>query len=183
MSATRLLILGVLRIRPLHGYEVRRELETWRAETWANIAYGSIYFALNKLTEERLIEPADPNQEAGGKRAARTTYRVTEAGEQEYQRLLREAWWQVKPVIDPFQVALAFMDDLPREELLMVLRYRLAGLEQTLMVLDYIAETYKSGPDRPRHVRESFRLSAAELKAKREWMAGVIAKLERGELP
>jgi hypothetical protein len=51
MSATRLLILGVLRSKqPIHGYNVRRELESWQAERWAHIAYGSIYFALNKMT-------------------------------------------------------------------------------------------------------------------------------------
>ena len=33
MSATRLLILGVLRFKqPTHGYDVRRELESWQAE-------------------------------------------------------------------------------------------------------------------------------------------------------
>ncbi len=45
MSATRLLILGVmLKKPPIHGYDVRRELEMWGAEQWANIAYGSILF-------------------------------------------------------------------------------------------------------------------------------------------
>ncbi|MDQ6604403.1 MAG: PadR family transcriptional regulator, partial [Chloroflexota bacterium] len=56
MSAARLLILGVLQLKsPAHGYEIRRELELWRAEQWAHIAYGSIYFALNKMAEEGLV--------------------------------------------------------------------------------------------------------------------------------
>ena len=38
MSATRLLVLGVVRIfQPVHGYFVRRELLSWRAESWAAI--------------------------------------------------------------------------------------------------------------------------------------------------
>jgi len=56
MSATRLLILGALRfMQPAHGYSIRRELERWNAETWANIAYGSIYFALNKMEQDGLV--------------------------------------------------------------------------------------------------------------------------------
>ena len=56
MSATRLLILGALRfMQPAHGYSIRRELESWHAEDWANIAYGSIYFALNKMADEELL--------------------------------------------------------------------------------------------------------------------------------
>ena len=91
MSATRLLILGVLRHKqPTHGYDVRRELEAWQAERWANIAYGSIYFALNKMAEEGLVEVVDTDQV--GKRPARTTYTITAAGEAEFQRLLREYW-------------------------------------------------------------------------------------------
>jgi DNA-binding PadR family transcriptional regulator len=52
MSSIRLLILGVLkRKEPIHGYEVRHELEVWGADKWANVAYGSIYSALNKMKE------------------------------------------------------------------------------------------------------------------------------------
>jgi DNA-binding PadR family transcriptional regulator len=62
MSATRLLILGVLLIKqPIHGYHMRRELETWSADKWANIAYGSIYSALNKMAEEGLVEVVSTN--------------------------------------------------------------------------------------------------------------------------
>src|SRR5581483_1598119 len=76
MSATRLLILGVLRLKqPVHGYDVRRELEAWRAERWANIAYGSIYFALNKMAEEGLVEAVGTDQV--GRRPARTQYKIT----------------------------------------------------------------------------------------------------------
>jgi DNA-binding PadR family transcriptional regulator len=60
MSATRLLILGALRfMQPAHGYEIRRTLETWNADQWANIAYGSIYHALNKMAEEGFLKPVN----------------------------------------------------------------------------------------------------------------------------
>lgn len=59
MSSMRLLILGVLaQKKSAHGYEIRRELESWNAERWTNIAYGSIYFALKKMTDEGLLEKA-----------------------------------------------------------------------------------------------------------------------------
>ena len=47
MSATRLLVLGVVRMfGRAHGYQVRRELLTWSADEWANVQPGSIYHAL-----------------------------------------------------------------------------------------------------------------------------------------
>ncbi len=51
MSATRLLVLGVVRrYGRAHGYQVRRELLTWSADEWASVQPGSIYHALEKMT-------------------------------------------------------------------------------------------------------------------------------------
>jgi DNA-binding PadR family transcriptional regulator len=182
MSATRLLILGALRwMQPAHGYSIRRELESWRAEEWANIAYGSIYFALNKMAEEGLIAASEPEQV--GKRPARTAYVITDEGEIEFQRLLRQFWWEYRPIHDPFLVAVSLMDQLPREELVAALRHharaaRLAAdgfLGQTAAP---IANDYK-----PRHVTEILRLMASRVEAEIRWAEEAIAKVERGDLP
>ena len=56
VSATRLLVLGVVRImQPVHGYDVRRELLSWGVEESANIKPGSIYSALKVLHKDGLI--------------------------------------------------------------------------------------------------------------------------------
>ena len=57
MSSTRLLVLGAVRIfQPIHGYDVRRELLSWRVDKWANVAPGSIYNALKTLTKEKFLK-------------------------------------------------------------------------------------------------------------------------------
>jgi DNA-binding PadR family transcriptional regulator len=181
MSATRLLILGVLRFKqPIHGYDVRRELESWQAERWANIAYGSIYFALNKMAEEGLVEVVDTHQAAKG--PARTTYTLTVLGEAEFQRLLREYWWEPKTVIDPFQVALAFITELPRDELLAALRHRAAEARAKAGDLESAIRS-KIGSDTPRHVTENMRLAAYHVETDARWTEEAIGKVERGELP
>ena len=178
MSAARLLILGVLQFKsPAHGYEIRRELESWRAEQWAHIAYGSIYFALNKMAEEGLLETAGTDQV--GKRPARTLYTITDVGEREFQRLLRDYWWDRKPFIDPFQVALTFMNKMPREELLRALRFRRDHLRA---FLDAFGPQALS-PDMPRHIAENFRLAMAHEEVELRWTEEIIEKVERGELP
>jgi DNA-binding PadR family transcriptional regulator len=181
MSATRLLILGVLRSRqPIHGYDVRRELESWQAERWANIAYGSIYFALNKMAEEGLVEVVTTDQAARG--PARTTYSVTAAGEEEFQRLLRDHWWEERTVIDPFQVALAFIHELPRDEMLAALRHRAATARSKAEELERAIRA-KSDADLPRHVAENLRLAAYHVETFVRWAEEAIDKVERGELP
>lgn len=181
MSATRLLILGVLRLRqPAHGYEVRQELESWGAEKWANIAYGSIYHALKKMSNEGLIKPVEIDRVNG--RPARTTYAVTESGEREFQRLLREYWWENKPFIDPFQVALTFMNEMPRDELLSALRFRANLCRSAVDGFEYGIRS-KAMAGAPRHIAENLRLAAAYCEAIAEWAEEAIGKVERGELP
>src|SRR5262249_12216657 len=153
------------------GYEVRRELEAWQAERWANIAYGSIYFALNKMAEEGLVEAVETDQV--GKRPARTTYAVTLAGEAEFQRLLREYWGEFKTVIDPFQVALAFTNELPRDELLAALRRRAAAARAKAEELE-AAIRAKTGPDAPPQFPENLRLAADHVEINARWAEAAI---------
>ncbi len=182
MSAARLLILGVLQYKsPAHGYDIRRELESWRAEAWAQIAYGSIYFALNKMAEEGLVEAVSTDQV--GKRPARTLYAITEEGAREFQRLLREYWWERKPVIDPFQVAITFMNKLPHDELLAALRTRADILRATLNGFRQANWPDVERMGAPRHIAENFHLSIAHMEAELHWIEGAIGKVERGELP
>jgi DNA-binding PadR family transcriptional regulator len=181
MSATRLLILGALRfLQPAHGYSVRRELESWSADKWANIAYGSIYHALHKLAEEDLIQAT--LDEGASKRPPRVRYTVTPLGEEEFQRLLREYWWDAKPMVDPFQVAAAFMDELPRDELLAALRHRLAFAAARQAELEFFTASPQMAK-KPRHVAQNLALTVERFAGEIRWIGDTIAKVERGELP
>jgi DNA-binding PadR family transcriptional regulator len=181
MSATRLLILGALRfMQPTHGYNVRRELESWHADQWANIAYGSIYHALTTMADEGLIRPVETEQVGG--RPARTSYVVTDKGEEAFQRLLREYWWELKPSTDPFMVALAFISDLPKDEIIAALRHRIAMLNGQIEELEYNMKSPLSDY-RPRHVADQLRLAIMRLDAELRWAEEAIPKVERDELP
>ena len=182
MSSIRLLILGVLlRKQPIHGYDVRRELEQWHADKWANIAYGSIYSALGKMAEEGLV--AATNTEQGDKQTARTKYTITEDGQAEFERLLHEYWWELKPTIDPFQIALTFMDKLSPSELRDALRHRADQLRSSLTTLQHMHPAQTTGAHNPRHIVESMRLMQAHAETELCWIDEVLCKIERGELP
>ncbi|NWJ44294.1 MAG: PadR family transcriptional regulator [Chloroflexi bacterium] len=182
MSSIRVLILGVLKQRDtIHGYELRRELETWNAEQWANIAYGSIYFSLNKMTQEGLVEVVAIDQI--NNRPARTVYRITEKGIEEFYRLLREYWKDVKPVIDPFQVALTFINALPKDEILGYFKHRINALNGIVELLCDENSNKLLDPGTPRHILENLRLAADHMETEIRWIERAIGKVERDELP
>lgn len=181
MSATRLLILGVLHFKqPTYGYEVRRELESWHADQWANIAYGSIYHALKSMAVEGLLETV--GEQTVGNRPARIGYVITPTGEDTFRSLLREYWWQVKPVIDPFMVAAAFMPYLSSEEIIAALRSRISALQAMIDALEFQAN---QPPDEftPPHVAYLQRRMVGRAKMDIEWSKDVIEKVDAGELP
>ena len=97
---------------------------------WANVAFGSIYFALAQMTGEGLVEPTGTEKE--GNRPSRTVYCITEAGKREFLRLLREGWQKDKLPPDPFRVCLIFFEELPLEETISYLERRAEALQQTM---------------------------------------------------
>ena len=181
MSSIRLLILGVLlHKQPIHGYDIRRELEQWGADKWATIGYGSIYSALSKMAEEDLVQAI--NADPGEGHASRTEYVITERGKTEFERLLRQFWWELKPTIDPFQIALTFMDKLSSTELQDALHHRAAQLCASRATLQQITPS-SNHQGQPRHIAEGMRLVQAHIETELRWIEEILHKIEQGELP
>jgi DNA-binding PadR family transcriptional regulator len=178
MSTTRMVILGLIRwAEPVHGYEVRRELISWSVEEWANIAPGSIYHALRKLTEEGLLEEVGTEKLSG--RPARTLYRTTRFGQEEFERLLRKYWWEPHNSTDPFLAALSFLPALPRREAVLALRNRAAVLRGHVAQGREVAARWLA--DKPVHVSWLMELGNVRAEAEIEWCEQVAARVEAGE--
>ena len=174
-----MMILGLVQwMQPVHGYDVRRELLSWSADKWANVQPGSIYHALRKLSEEGLLREVTTEQV--GARPARTTYEITEKGEAEFQSQLRNHWWNVASVPEPFMAAFAFLPFLPREEAAAALRNRAlqmqAGVKQleAAMKADWL-------DNKPAYVSWMWELSLARGEAEIAWCERIAQRIEAGE--
>lgn len=178
--SVRLVILGLLRKRPLHGYEIKHIIEEHMGD-WTSIAFGSIYFALDKLAEERLVEKVGVEQ--AGKRPSRSVYEITKAGREEFLRLLRESWQTVERQYFDMDICLFFMNDLPREEIKAYLHRRRAILQETLgHVRSHRAEEL-SDPQGPRLAAAIFDHTLVHTQAELKWTEALLAKVESGEYP
>jgi DNA-binding PadR family transcriptional regulator len=173
-----MLMLGLIRwVEPVHGYEVRRELISWNVEEWANIAPGSIYHALRKLTDEGLLEEVGTEKVSG--RPARTLYRTTRFGREEFERLLRKYWWEPHTTTDPFLAAISFLPALPRREAVLALRNRAAVLRG--QVAQGRAASSRWLEEKPVHVSWLMDLTHVRAEAEIEWCERVAARIEAGE--
>jgi DNA-binding PadR family transcriptional regulator len=181
VSTTRLVILGAVRIfQPVHGYFVRRELMTWRADEWAPLNPGSVYNALRTLARDDFLE--ETGTEASDGRPARTLYRLTDDGETEFLMLLRDALWQLHPD-DPSRLmaGVSFMWALSREEVRAALEHRVAQIEAAHRGLGFSVGDLLSNPRKPRHVAEVLRLVDARMGGEAVWAHEMLARLEAGE--
>ncbi|KAA9157110.1 PadR family transcriptional regulator [Amycolatopsis acidicola] len=178
MSATRLLVLGVVRMHgKAHGYQVRRDLLTWSADKWANVQPGSIYHALKKMTAEQLLEQVDTEQGAGPDRVA---YQLTADGETEFRRLLGQALADPDPNGHERSAAIVLMPALPRDRVIGLLKQQLVKLEADERTAELLTEEGKD-TEEPEHVRELFRLWQVHAGASVRWLRDLISRLEAGE--
>jgi len=177
--STRLVILGLLRDQPLHGYEIKQIIEEHMGD-WTSIAFGSIYFALGKLSEEGMIEMVATEKE--GNRPSRSIYQISEAGRAEFLRLLREVWNEPERQFFAIDVGLAFMNALPSEEIKGYLQTRVGKLEGLLQYLGSHEQEQMEQPEVPGSATAIFEHSRAHMAAELAWTKKVLEKMERGEL-
>jgi DNA-binding PadR family transcriptional regulator len=176
---TRLVILGLLRERPLYGYELKQIIEEHMGD-WTNIAFGSIYFALGKLAEEGFAEQIAVEQE--GRRPSRSVYQITEAGQAEFLRLLREVWGEVERHYYAIDVGLAFMEALPNNEVKGYLKGRIAQLEGIMQHISEHKAEQMAQPEVPTQAAAVFDHSLAHFQAELDWTRNLLDKVEAGSI-
>lgn len=179
VGPTRLLVLGVVRESggPVHGYDVRRKLLARGATSWANVAPGSIYNALRTLVREGFLE--DLGKDRQGARPERTCFRLTETGEKEYARLLRETLREARLPNHPLLAGLAFLPDVPPAELAAVLRDRAAALTTQAAESRAAAADIRADDETgiPPHVAASYDLMATLQEGEAAWAAALADRV------
>src|ERR1700739_527510 len=130
-----LAVLGILHETPMHGYELRKRLNSLLGAFRA-FGYGSLYPALKDLLRKGLITEDAATDGSLGKpldrpRRSKIVYRVTAAGKERLNALLGEsgpATWED----DGFGVHFAFFGLTRAEVRMRILEGRRSRLEERL---------------------------------------------------
>jgi DNA-binding PadR family transcriptional regulator len=171
MSATRLLVLGVVRgYGRAHGYLIGHDLMSWGADVWANVKWGSIYHALKQgvkagFLREDWVVPG------------RTDYELTERGEAEFRRLLADSMRKPEPRPDMLAAGLAMLPAMTRSQAVSLLEIRLSAVETIRKEADARLANWQE----PTHVRELYRLRVANAADDAAWTRDLIRRLTAGE--
>lgn len=85
MAAIDLIVLGMLKKEPLSAYDIQKLVEYRNISKWVKISTPSIYKKVIQLEKKGFISG---NIVREGKMPEKAVYSLTEAGEEEFQRLM-----------------------------------------------------------------------------------------------
>jgi DNA-binding PadR family transcriptional regulator len=138
-----LAILGLLKERSMHGYQLSRQLTDSLGGLW-RVSYGSLYPTLRRLEKSGAVEKVFDAEEVGRRK---NVYRITEKGEAMFLDLLQEAGSHETGEDNRFRVRLAFFKYLAPETRIRLLERRRAYLEERLTTIKASRRTTGEGQD------------------------------------
>jgi DNA-binding PadR family transcriptional regulator len=117
-----LLVLGLLRPRPLHGYELHRIVRA-HGELYTDLKKANLYYLLDRLARDGYLDvQVEPG--ARGPRGERLIYTITEKGRAYFENLLRGVLRTYEPVHTGIDVAVVLLEHLPLSEAITLLEER-----------------------------------------------------------
>jgi DNA-binding PadR family transcriptional regulator len=137
-----LAILGLLKERAMHGYQLKKRLADTLGSFW-QVSYGSLYPALKRLQREGAVEMIFPREQVGRRK---NVYRITEQGEALFADLLERAG-QEATEDSGFSVRFAFFKYLKPETRIRLLERRRAFLEGRWSNIRNSLQSYKERID------------------------------------
>jgi DNA-binding PadR family transcriptional regulator len=162
----RLLVLGMLRMQDMHGYQIAEVIES-HFDHSVHIKKATLYDTLRKLAEDGLV---DSHEEQQGNRPVRTVYALTDAGAKEFDALLRESVATHDMPFSHGDAGLMFIDTVPdaqKVEMLTARRERMA----------MIAEGHAPGDDHGATMGLATERIARHIEAEIAWLDDVLARL------
>jgi len=171
-----LAILGLLKERAMHGYQLKKRLAETLGSFW-QVSYGSLYPALRRLQREEAVEMIFPKDQIGRRK---NVYRITEKGEGLFADLL-ERVSQDATEDNAFSVRFAFFRYLKPETRIRLLERRRAFLEGRGSNLRDALLSYKERIDSYTLSLMDHQLAATETDIR--WLDDLIQAEQRQVLP
>ncbi|MFI9815047.1 PadR family transcriptional regulator [Saccharothrix variisporea] len=123
-----LAVLSYLVRQPAHPYELSRMLREHHDDRSIKFTHGSLYMVVGQLEKAGFIAPQETVRD--GQRPERTVYALTPEGRAELRDWLRDLVAEPRHEYPHFVAALSLIGALPPDEVVPLLRNRLARLAE-----------------------------------------------------
>jgi len=172
-------LLTLLTQRPMYPYEMASMLRERGKDNAIKINWGSFYTVVQNLEKYGFIEAVEVVRE--GRQPERTTYQLTDAGRAELMDWIRELLSVPEREHSSFEAALGESAVLPPDELIDLLRQRLAALEEANGLIQAELATLVAQVPRLFLIESEYYL--AQRRAEEEWVRGLLKEFTGGTFP
>jgi DNA-binding PadR family transcriptional regulator len=174
-----LAVMNLLAERSMHPYEMKSTMKERGHDQVIRLKGGSIYDTVERLESGGFIQAQATSRE--GRRPERTVYAITEAGRDEIMAWLRELLAQPVNEYPQFGAALAFFAALDKDEVVRLLKVRIALLDgQAAGEEKQLKGFIEMGLPRLFLVEGEYAVSMK--RAERDWVRHLIDDIEGGRL-
>jgi len=200
LPSTYLAVLTILGGGAEYGYEVNNIIEQFGYREWVDLRFSSVYKALSELEKRGLVEGKKKNPSV---QTSRKTYRLTRKGRNVLRKQIKMCLTYPPRPKTLFDLGVAAMSLLTKEEALEALRtYRanqeqgLRFLESNVQNLDNLERLRREAPgsivggvtveeydnmESVKAVRALFDRPAASVRCQIAWLESFIKLIEQGD--
>ncbi len=151
LSPSNLAVLLILSEGPMYGYQINKIIETRGMDHWVDLKFSTVYKSLDELNKKGLIIG---KREVTGVKTAKKIYSMSESGSKILVHQIKLALTNPPHPKDMFDLGLAGINHLSKEDKLKVLSEYKKGLESAIYVfkdivekLEHIDEIAEEDPD------------------------------------
>ncbi len=127
MHSLDIVLLGLVSVKPRHGYEVLKEMQDRGIRNLVRISNVAIYKALARLEKEEFLRS---HKEKDGKSPERNVYSITESGKTYLQDLIYQFLSSDEPLRNEYLVVFDFLYHLNFSECVLGLEERINKLKR-----------------------------------------------------
>lgn len=113
MATIDLIVLGILKKKPMSAYDIQKLVEYRNISKWVKISTPSIYKKVIQLEEKGYILS---HIEKEGKMPEKSVYSLTEKGKQQFEKLMVEISCKPINIFLDFNAVIVNLDSMPREK-------------------------------------------------------------------
>ena len=143
MATIDLIVLGMLKKQSLSAYDIQKLVEYRNISKWVKISTPSIYKKVIQLEEKGLLQSVLVRENNMPEKAV---YSLTDSGEQEFERLMRELSAQPIRMFLDFNAVIVNLDSVP----LRMQKSCVANIEKNVQDLkSYLEENLREKENAP----------------------------------
>jgi len=168
-----LVILGLLRDKPRHGYEIKKQISDFFAY-FPGLEYKSIYYSLDSLEQKDIVKKTVSTSK---NRPDKYVYSLTEKGRIRFKVLLDRSFIHIQRPYFGIDASIFFLPYLKKESVVVKLRARLKILKRIELGILKIYPAFKI--HKPAHLLSILDHNLALMKAEIDFTSQLIGRFKK----